>query len=263
MRRAVVAAVCVLLAVVGVGLSVAQAAVVPLRAGSLTAFVASDRCTAATLDVRPGTVSPSGTSSQVVLTALPAACLGRPFVLRVHGPRAALGAADTAGVLPASGTTATVAVPPYEVRAVAGVALTVSTWGTRTAWSASSPGLTCRVPGDPAAVCSAVVVSADKDQPDLYRRRVEITSPSPVPVPWEITFDLSSTAQFPFLAAAFHDVQGGLVLVSTSGCAATPRTVTVRGTAAWGSYGTVESGRTERLEVTGSTRGDGSLLTCR
>lgn len=262
MRRAA-AAVCVLLALVGVGSSVAHAAVGPLRAGSLDAFVASDRCTTATLDVRPGAVSPSGTSSQVVLTALPAACLGRPVVLRVHGARAALSATDTSGTLPASGSTATITVPPYEVRAVAGVALTVSTWGVRTAWSASSPGLTCRVPTDPSAVCSAVVTSADKDQPDLYRRRVEITSPSPTPVPWEVTFDLSSTAQFPFLASAFHDVQGGLVLVSTSGCAATPRTVTVRGTAAWGAYGTVESGRSERLEITGSTRGTGSLLTCR
>ncbi|MBB2925374.1 hypothetical protein [Cellulomonas cellasea] len=262
MRRALAVAVCGLLVLLGAGLSVAQAAGVPLRAGSLTAFVAADRCTTAPLAVRPGTVD-NGTSQEVVLTGLPSACLGRPFALRVHGVQAALAATDTTGTLPASGTTATVRVPAYDVRAASGVALTVSTWGLRTAWSASSPGVACRVPADPSATCTATLLAGGSaDWEGNYLRRFEVTTPSRTPVTWELTFDLSDGAQFPFVASAFSDVQGGLVLVSTSGCATTPRTVTVRGTTAWGSYGAVHAGRSDRLEVSGRTRGTGSLLTC-
>ena len=255
MRRVLAAAVCGLLVLLGAGLSVARAASVPLRAGALTAFVASDRCTTGTLAVRPGTVE-NGSSAEVVLSGLPAACLGRPFALRVHGVQAALAASDTTGALPASGTTATVRVPAYDVRAVSGVALTVSTWGLRTAWSSSSPGVTCRVPADPGAVCTATLVKGGgADWAGNYIRRFEVTTPSATPVTWELTFDLASAAQFPFVASAFSDVQGGLVLVSTSGCSATPRTVTVRGTTSWGAYGTVDAGRSDRLEVSGSTQG--------
>lgn len=263
MRRGLLAAVCGLLVLLGAGLSVAHAAVVPLRAASLTAVVAADRCTTGTVAVRPGTVD-NGRSAEVVLLGLPAPCLGRPFALRVHGVQAALAAVDTTGTLPSSGTTATVRVPVYDVRAASGVALTVSTWGLRTAWSASSPGVTCRVPADPAAVCTATLVKGGgADWAGNYMRRFEVTTPSTTPVTWELTFDLASTAQFPFVASAFSDVQGGLVLVATSGCSATPRTVTVRGTTSWGAYGTLDASRSDRLEVWGSTQGTGDLLTCR
>lgn len=263
MRRVVIGAVAtVVVVLLGAGLTAASAASVPLRPGTLVAFAVSDRCTTATLTVRPAATS--GRSQAVVIPDLPSECLGRPYVLRLFGASGPLAATDTTGTLPTSGTTATLTVPRYAVAGVTGVALTVSTWGVRTAWSTAPTGpagVTCRVPADPAARCDVALVSGG-DWSGNYLRRFEVTSPSATPVVWELTFDLSDTGQFPFLARAFTDVQGGLVLRSTSGCAASPRTVTVGGTTSWGSYDTVGAGRSSGLEVHGGTVGTGSLLTC-
>jgi hypothetical protein len=133
-RRAVVVALCGLLALLGASLSVADAAVVPLRPGTLTAFVTSDRCTSETLEVRPG-ASLFGVSREIVLPAVPAACLGRPYSVRVFNDLLPLSWSDATGTLPASGSRVVIPVPLYEVRAVDGVAMTISTWGVRTAWS--------------------------------------------------------------------------------------------------------------------------------
>ncbi len=58
------------------------------------------------------------------------------------------------------------------------------------------------------------------------------------------------------------DTSGGLVLISNSGCSATPRTLTVKGTTNWGTFNTVVSGRVSEFQVQGQNSVEGNLINC-
>lgn len=229
MKRLVVA-VCVLLVLVGVGLRVADAATLPLAPARLTTFSASDRCTTAALPVQPGAVV-AGRSTQVVISAIPPACLGRTAQVRPFNAAGALTPADATATLPTTGTRATVTVPSYPVTSATGVALATATWGLSTTWSTSAPGLTCTIPASPATPCTVTGTDASESLFGwTYNRSFRVTTTSTTPVAWQVTLDLTDTVQFPFVARSLEDASSSLDLVAATPCAASPRTVTVRGT---------------------------------
>ena len=269
-RRAALVAVLLLVNVViaGLALSPASAAQLSLSTRMLGAFVL-ERCTSTALPATSGTVA-AGSSTQVVLSSIPPACRGKQASLRLFGSSgAALAASDTVVTLPASSATATVTVPSYPVAQASGLALTIATWGVPTTWTAAAvplPGVTCTVPGNPAATCAATVTGGTSwGYPTAtdFLRTVTISTTSTTPVPWQLTLNLSDPG-LPFLARTLTDGQGGLVLAGTSGCAASPRTVTVTGTTAWGGYDQVAAATPRGLEVHGyaAAQPGASLLTC-
>ncbi|MFI2753162.1 hypothetical protein ACGIF2_06985 [Cellulomonas sp. P22] len=261
----VLAALCVVATVLG--LSTASASTLPLARSRLTVFGAADRCTPAVV-AAPVTTSGS-TSTQVVLSGLRAGCAGRAVQLRLWGAGGALAATDTTATLPA-GTSATLTVPTYTVSAVRGVALAIGTWGITTTWAPPLPAVGCTVPADPAKTCTVTQVGNGTQWGTPlteYLRTFQVTTTSTDPVVWQLTFNLSDTSVFPFLAGRVSDQQNGLVLVATSSCSANPRTVTVRGTEGWGEYHTVAAGQARGLELHGYASSAGSpsaqtLLTC-
>ncbi|GEK23333.1 hypothetical protein [Cellulomonas xylanilytica] len=263
---ALAAALLTLLAVAA--LSPASAAQLPLSARMLGAFVL-ERCTSTPLPATPGAVS-GGASTQVVLSSIPAACRGKQTSLRLFtASGAALAPTDTVTTLPAGAATATITVPSYPVAQASGLALTVATWGVPTTWTSAAvplPAFSCTVPGSPSVTCAATVtLGTEWGYPTAtdFLRSVSVTTTSATPVPWQVTINLSDPG-FPFLARTLTDGQGGLVLVSTSGCAASPRTVTVRGTTAWGGYDQVSAATPRGFEVHGyaATQASAGLISC-
>ena len=263
---ALVAALLTLLAVVS--LSPASAAQLALSTRKLGAFVV-ERCTNGPLPATSGTVS-GGSSTQVVLSAIPVACRGKQASLRLFtAAGAALATTDTVVTLPAGSATATVTVPSYAVAQASGLALTIATWGVPTTWTSTAaplPGFSCAVPGNPSVTCAATVSSSTEwGYPTTtdFLRSVTISTTSTTPVTWQLTINLTDPG-FPFVAKALADGQGGLVLVSTSGCSAAQRTVTVQGTTAWGGYDQVSAGSSRGLEVHGyaSNQPTTMLLNC-
>lgn len=259
--------VAVLGALVVAGLSTASAATLPLATSRLTTLTAADRC-APDLAVEAGTAT-SGTASSVTIREVPADCAGKTVRLRLIGASGALATTDAVATLPAAGATATIPVAAYTPSAVRSVALTVDGWGVTPTWSAPTPtpvpGIACTVPGDPSATCEVKVTSSAEwgsGASRTYLRRFEVSTTSTTPVTWQLTFNLSDTTVFPFLAAGLSDQQGGLVKVSASACSDANRLVTVKGTTSWGSYHTVVAGETRSLEVQGFASAGGNLLAC-
>lgn len=114
-------------------LSPASAARLNLSVRPLT-VVDVTGCTTSSLVATAGVSS--GTSTQVVLSGVPAACQGKAATLRLYAADGtALATADTSATLVTAGST-TVAVPSYAVDRVAGMALTVGTWGVPVTWTA-------------------------------------------------------------------------------------------------------------------------------
>ncbi|WP_456786708.1 hypothetical protein [Cellulomonas sp. P5_C5] len=264
---ALVAVLLTLLAVVS--LSPASAAQLALSTRHLGAFVL-ERCTNGPLPATSGTVS-AGASTQVVLSAIPTACRGKQASLRLFtAAGTALATTDTVVTLPAGSATATVTVPSYPVAQASGLALTIATWGVPTTWTSTVvtlPAFSCAVvQGNPNSTCDATVTGGTEwGYPTAtdFLRSIRISSTSNSPVRWQLTINLSDPG-FPFLAKALADGQGGLVLVGTSGCSASPRTVTVEGTTAWGGYDRVSAGNPRDLEVHGyaSNQPTTMLLNC-
>jgi hypothetical protein len=132
-RTGVTVLVAALVMVVLAGLGPASAARLAITSAPLTTASAAP-CTAGTIAGRAGTVT-NGSSTQVVLSAVPAACQGRPVVVRVYAADGTpLATSDTSATLTATDTT-TVTVPAFAAANAAGVAVTVSTWALGTVWS--------------------------------------------------------------------------------------------------------------------------------
>ena len=269
-RTRLAALVATLLAVLAVvALSPASAAQLSLSTRNLGAFVL-ERCTDVPVPATSGTVS-AGASTQVVLSSIPVACRGKQASLRLFtAAGTALATTDTVVTLPAGSATTTVTVPSYAVAQASGLALTIATWGVPTTWTSTVvtlPAFSCAVvQGNPNSTCVATVTNATEwGYPTTtdFLRGVTISSTSNSPVTWQLTINLSDPG-FPFLARALADGQGGLVLVGTSGCSASPRTVTVQGTTAWGGYEKVSSDTPRQLEVHGyvSNQPSTMLLNC-
>lgn len=139
-RTGATALLALLVVAVLAGLGTASAARLTLTARTLTTASAAP-CTAGTLAAQPGAVT-NGSSTQVVLSAVPVACQGKAVAVRVYAANGtALAAADTAATLAGASST-TVTVPSYAAGSAAGVAVTVGTWAIGTVWTGTQTGPT-------------------------------------------------------------------------------------------------------------------------
>lgn len=211
------------------------------------------------------TTSATGTASSVRVTGVDAACAGAPLTVTLYDP--AVTSSSTAsrrftGTAPAAATT-TVTGGSFRPAANLVARVTIGGWLVPSSWS-WAPAVSCVIPSAPATPCTATVTSTNQwpSPPTTYMWSLAVSTTSPVPVAWQVTFNLSDPA-FPFVAGALNDVQAGLVLVSSSPCGASPRLVTVRGTTAWGDYHRVQQGTVREMQIQGDRTGTGNLLTCR
>ncbi len=189
-----------LAALVAATLSTASAAGLAVRVSGLTSLSMAGRCTTEAVQVTAGATT-SGSSTQVTLTGLPAACLGRPATVRLYAPDGtALTTADTAATLPAAGSTATLTVPAYLTSAVGGVALSIGTWGVATTWAAPTVAPTTDpVTAGPDTAVSAQVWPVLATSGTQFCSTTVVTTTSATPVVWRL--DLHVT-QRPFNGAA-------------------------------------------------------------
>jgi hypothetical protein len=153
--------------------------------------------------------------------------------------------------------------------AVDGAAATLNTWLVPSSWTAVQapvPLVSCVSLDNPSLPCSVVMdaggstwgypVTTD------WIRSFEISTTSNRPVRWAVTINLSHS-DLPVLASDLWDNTGsGLVLVSASACSASPRTVTVKGTEAWGDHHLVTSKKPVKISLHGATSGSGQLINC-
>lgn len=207
-----------------------------------------------------GQVSAAVTGTTVNVSGIDADCSGKALAVYVHSATGTISATATA-----SGSTAAFTLPSQPA-GVDGVLVTAGTWPLPTAWSQPSavlPAVAC-APASGSGTCTATISDLNYwgwPTTSDYNLTVKVDSVSSTPVTWQVTINLSS-ADLPVLASDLSDTQGGLVKVSATSCAASPRTVTVKGTTGWGSYHQVKAGQTQTLQVHGFTSGSGGLINC-
>lgn len=237
--------------------------------GAKRAYVgAFSACSRNAISVTNATTGSSATT--VTVSGLDAsACSGKTIQLWLRDSAAGTLTATSATV---SASTATITVPVYTPANVVGAIVYLGGWGAPTTWTytppTTLPAFTCEVLNGSNKTCTATVTSTtswSEDWPTIttWIKTVQVSTTSSGSVKWQVTINLSSP-DLPSFAKSLKDNQGGLVLVSTSGCSATPRTVTVKGTTSWGSYDTVTAGNPVSLQVQGSSMAGstGNLLTC-
>ena len=139
-----------LAALVATGIVQASAAQLNVRSTTLLS-VKKAPCTTATIGVTHGAISTTDQQTSSVVVTVPAACAGLPIALRLYKTGGtALHAADLT-VASASSPTTTITLATadrYTPSEVLGVALTIGTWGMRTAWTYTPPAgpvNTCQV----------------------------------------------------------------------------------------------------------------------
>lgn len=126
----------------------ASAARLTLTGAQIT--TASARPCAATALAAATPTTSGASSTQVVLSEVPAACRGLVATVRLFAADGtALAGGDTSATL-ASAATTTVTVPVYPPSRVAGVAVTVGTWGLPATWTAVTGSVSGPVTPGPA-----------------------------------------------------------------------------------------------------------------
>ena len=204
------------------------AARLSLEPANLTSFSVSDRCTQ-TVSATSGPET-EGRTGTVMLTGLGTACGGRDVDLTVFGrDGAALASGATTLAADTSGS-ATVTVPAYAPADVAGVALTIGTWGVPAIWtytpSVDAPLVSCTVLNDPTGTktCEATDVRVDAwGHPvlDTYNFYATVTSPSDLEdVEWQLTINLADPELK--VAANLGDSNNGVTLAPGWSCASMP-----------------------------------------
>ena len=135
------------------------------------------------------------------------------------------------------GTTSATVTLPVTGSEVQGAIVTASTWPLSTELTHSEPGpgpdvphFDCKLEGGGSCEVTPKSVS---EWGGVYQYYMQVESDSPVPLEWEITIDLSSPPM-PFVATYLYSIQGA-TKVRDSGCAASPRTITIMGVEQWGS----------------------------
>lgn len=126
-----------------------------------------------------------------------------------------------------------------------GVLVTSATWPLLTNWTTEEPPVvndsifTCTVPQGTCEVKDINLYSWTTGYPpvtsDYMLSGTIVTSSTGPGQPWELVINLSSS-KLPFVANWLATTSDGLIRVADSGCSATPRTVTVKGTTTWGNY---------------------------
>ena len=207
------------------------------------------------------------TATQVTISGLNnSTCSGETVQLWLRDATSTVAA--TSGTVTASSLALTV--PSYTPANVAGAIVYVGGWPVTTTWTYAPPVqlplVSCEPVGGGSETCTVAETFSESwtDSGVMYWQKMfQVTTTSTVAVPWQVTINLSHSS-LPFYAASLRDNQpGGLVLVSTSGCSASPRTVTVKGTTGW-SWDTVTNTHSVEFMVTGATpvTGDSLLLSC-
>ena len=176
--------------------SAAQLALLP---GSTTSLSIADRCTEAVTATHE-TVA-AGEVSTVTMTGLGAACGGRDLALTLFG---ADGKALTTATMPLAadtGDSTTVPVPAYAPADVAGITVTIGTWGVPAHWTYTLPVtsemVSCSVLNDPAGTKTCEVQDVRVEawgypELDTYNFFATVTSPSAsADVEWQLTINLA------------------------------------------------------------------------
>lgn len=251
------------LALVVLAAQVASAASLPLVGGSGGGRVwaaTTARCQEAPLAL---TAAPG---SGVHVTGVQPACVGRPLVVSLYDPAVTSSSAQSLRFTGQAAAAATTTVPGGAFTPAVGLVprVTVDGWLVPATWTGQQPFLRCTVPDAPGASCAATLTDLQQwgyPSTTTWLANLAVSTTSATPVTWQVDVNLSDPG-LPFVARALTDGTGGLVLVATSGCGDVPRVVTVRGTTAWGSFHTVEAGRTSAIQLRGDLTGTGGLLTC-
>lgn len=210
------------------------------------------------------------TATQVTISGLNnSTCSGETVQLWLRDATSTV--AVTSGTVTASSLALTV--PSYTPANVAGAIVYVGGWPVTTTWTYAPPVQLPLVSCEPVGGGSETCTVAEFDDGSskswtngevTYWQKwflVTTTSTSTDGVPWQVTINLSHSS-LPAYAASLTDNSGlGLVLVSTSDCSASPRTVTVKGNTEWG-WNTVTNTNSRAFQVTGATTGTGGLLSC-
>lgn len=140
-----------------------------------------------------------------------------------------------------------------------GALVTANTWPLPTSLDVDQPPVVddapfvCTVPQGECIVEDLTIKSWSDNWPDIdaYNAGGRITTTSPTKQEWTLTINLSSP-DFPFVAGGVHDTQKGLVHLGDSGCSTTPRTITVKGTTAWGDHNYVwAGGKARNFQING------------
>lgn len=256
MRRILAAATAILAMAVGLSVTSASAAQMPVFAGLQTSFADASACAPANeggVPVVKTTASSSGSASAVALSGIPAGCAGLSLEVFVH---------DTSGTIIASGAgtaagTVSIGVGTYATASVATVIARIGGWIFPTEWTAppptTGPAATCQAinPGGQVrdtATCS-VTLSPNGGPPwghqgsQLWNFTFNVTWDTQPPNSnwtWRVTFDL---AQSPFPGFTPQWVgtysNSGMGLAPGYSCAQLP-TLTMQSTSqnVWG--GTLE-----------------------
>lgn len=199
MRRLLLAPLVVLLVVV-LGLTTAQAAGLNLVSGKVQAFTQS-RCTNATVKVVPtGLVTTTGNATGISATgAVDAACAGQPAAVTLYR-RTTGTTVTTFSSTVAAGGTFTATGPAFAATGDFAVLVTVGGWTVPATWS---PPASCQAINDVTRPCAVTwsVTTGSQGWPfsyDWYRIAYTVTSTSAADnVQWRVTFDLSTFAWLP------------------------------------------------------------------
>lgn len=196
---ALVASLAVLL---GVALSPAQAAQLPIAPAKVTAVVLTGRCTP-TVTTANGPVTGSQATT-VTVAGLGTGCGGRVLALTLFGTGGAALTTATVTLAVNQGASVTITVPAYAPGSVAGAAVTVGSWGVPVAWTYTPPVVlplvSCAVLNDPGGdkTCAATLTSIDAwggPPSNQYNAYFKVTSSSATKsVEWQITLNLADPA---------------------------------------------------------------------
>lgn len=254
--KRVAALVCGLAVMVGL-MATASATELPLSSPMRPSYALMERC-----GHTPVEVDGESGSSTVTISGVPAGCAGFPLSVWLHEA----GVTHHGAALAASpGEDVTVTVDGLELSPETTALVTAATWPLATTTDVRElPFVSCRTPDHPEVGCE-VVVTGDHHwgwpTPTDWIRDLRVTTSSPTLVRWELVINLSHDS------LPFHPTRSlnsnALVLVASSGCDAEPRTVTARGTTAWGPFHTVSAEAPRTLQINGrSTAGSDGLLDC-
>ena len=204
------------------------AAQLPLQSGSISSDSVSERCTPAVTATNG--VTTASQASTVTVSGLGIACAGRELALTLF---------DDDGAAVATGTTilgadpsgsATVAVSDYAPADVAGVAVTIGTWGVPGLWTyappAAAPMVSCTVVNDPTGTktCDVTDVRVDAwgyPELDTFNFYATVISPSESEdVEWKLTLNLADLGFK--INAVLADSNNGITLAPGWSCSKLP-----------------------------------------
>lgn len=204
------------------------AAHLPFESGSLTSAAFAERCTKFVSATHEGDAG--GKATTVTLSGLTPACDGRDLELTLYGTD---GQALTTGAVPVQahgGDSIVVNVPVYNPAKVAGIAVTIGTWGIPAAWSYTSPVqdwmVDCKVLNDPTGTktCDVKDIRVEAwgyPEVNSYNFYATVTSPSDAEdVEWELEVNLADP-EFKVLANV-GDSHNGVTTAPDWSCSSMP-----------------------------------------